>query len=43
MKKVILFSVIAISSMFVAIGCGGGDDGGGDSNSSKADTESTGA
>jgi len=29
MKKVLLIMFVAISSMFLAIGCGGGDDAGG--------------
>ena len=42
MKQIIKYSVVAISALFVAVGCGGDSESGGDTNSSQAEpTEPT--
>ena len=39
MKQIIKCSLVAISALFVAVGCGGGSESGGDDNSSASQTE----
>ncbi|SVC07956.1 uncharacterized protein METZ01_LOCUS260810, partial [marine metagenome] len=39
MKQIIKSSLVAISALFVAVGCGGGSETGGDDNSSASQTE----
>ena len=39
MKQIIKCSLVAISALFVAVGCGGGSESGGDDNSSASQAE----
>ena len=39
MKQIIKSSLVAISALFVAVGCGGGSETGGDDNSSASQAE----
>ena len=41
MKQIIKCSLVAISALFVAVGCGGGSESGGDDNSSASQVEPT--
>ena len=41
MKQIIKSSLVAISALFVAVGCGGGSESGGDDNSSASQAEPT--